>query len=127
VSRATRWALVAGATLAVGIAIVGVFVPLLPTTPFLLLAALLAARGSPRFHRFLLGRRWIGAYLRRYVEQRSMTRRHKVVTLLLLWVGLAITAWRLAATGWMRAILAAVGVGVSAHLLWIPAAKDDTT
>lgn len=112
--------LVAGGTAAVTLGVVGVFVPLLPTTPFLLLAAYLYARSSDRFYRRLLGNRWIGGYLRRYYEQRSMTRRHKAFTLVLLWTVIALSAALAVDAWWARMLLGAVAVGVTVHLMWIP-------
>jgi len=82
----------AGGTASVGTGIVGAFLPILPTTPFLLLAAYLYARSSERLHGRLLGNRLVGDYLRRYYERRSMSRRHKAVTLVLMWSALLSTA-----------------------------------
>jgi len=112
-----RFLLIAGGTASVGVGIVGIFVPLLPTTPFLLLAAVLYSRSSDRLSGWLLGNRWFGAYVRRYRERRSMSRRHKAFTLALLWgaigssAALVVTAW------WGRLILAIVAVGVTVHVL----------
>ena len=117
--RSSRYLLVAGGTLAVAVGIIGIFLPLLPTTPFLLLAAFLYARGSDRFYAWLLGNRWFGDYLRRYRERRSMTRRHKAFTLALLWIGIGLSAGLVVPQGWARLLLAIVAVGVMAHILWL--------
>ena len=117
--RSSRYLLVAGGTLAVAVGIIGIFLPLLPTTPFLLLAAFLYARGSDRFYAWLLGNRWFGDYLRRYRERRSMTRRHKAFTLALLWIGIGLSAGLVVPQGWARLLLAIVAVGVTAHILWL--------
>lgn len=117
--RITRFLLVAGGTICVVIGIAGIFLPLLPTTPFLLLAALLYSRGSKRFHRWLLGNRWFGGYLRRYREHRSMTRRHKAFTLTLLWVVIGLSAVFVATEWWARLLLAIVVIGVTVHILWL--------
>ena len=103
----------------VGLGIVGIFLPLLPTTPFLLLAAFFYSRGSERFRRWLLGNRWFGSYLRRYREHRSMTRRHKAFTLTLLWTGIGLSAGVVVSQWWARLLLAMVAVGVTAHILWL--------
>jgi uncharacterized membrane protein YbaN (DUF454 family) len=117
--RITRFLWVGGGTICVVMAVAGIFLPLLPTTPFLLLAAFLYSRGSKRFHGWLLGNRWFGDYLRRYREHRSMTRRHKVFTLTLLWVVVGLSAAFVVAQWWARLLLAIVAVGVTIHILWL--------
>jgi len=118
-SRNARFLWVAGGTLAVALGIIGIFLPLLPTTPFLLLAAFFYARGSEQFYAWLLGNRWLGDYLRRYREGRSTTRHHKAITLALLWLGIGASAGFLVPQGWARLLLATVAVGVTIHILWL--------
>ena len=119
-TRPKQLLFIAGGTASVGIGVVGAFLPILPTTPFLLLAAYLFARSSERLYEWLLGNRLVGDYLRRYYEGRCMSRRHKAVTLVLLWSVLASTAALAAGSWWMRGGLGAIGVAVTAHLLLLP-------
>jgi len=65
----------------VGIAAIGVVLPGLPTTPFLLLAAACFARSSERFYAWLLGNRIFGPMIRDWRETRSMSRRSKAIAL----------------------------------------------
>ena len=116
-ARVRKWLLLAAGILAVGFGVVGAFVPLLPTTPFLLLAAACFARSSDRYYEWLLNHRWMGAYVRNYREHRATTRRVKVVTMALLWgsIGYAVFA---VADGWVvRTLLLSVAVGVTIHVL----------
>jgi uncharacterized membrane protein YbaN (DUF454 family) len=63
-----RILLVIAGTLFVGLGIIGIFIPVLPTTPFLLLAAACYARSSRKFHEWLLNNRWFGDYIRNYLQ-----------------------------------------------------------
>ena len=119
-TRPKQFLLIAGGTASVGIGVVGAFLPILPTTPFLLLAAYLFARSSECLYGLLLGNRLVGDYLRRYYEGRCMSRRHKAVTLVLLWSVLASTAGLAVGSWWLRGGLGAIGVAVTTHLLMLP-------
>lgn len=57
--------------------IVGIFLPILPTTPFLILALALFAKSSPRFHQMLLNNRWVGTSLKQWEEKKSVSRQTK--------------------------------------------------
>lgn len=103
-------------TFFVGLGVVGMFIPILPTTPFLLLAAACYARSSDRFLHWLLENRWFGAYIRNYREGRGMTRDTKLLILLALWLTLGFSAAFAASTWWLRLLLLAIGVGVSLHV-----------
>ncbi|MBT6146043.1 MAG: YbaN family protein, partial [Gemmatimonadetes bacterium] len=65
-------------TMSVVAGVVGILLPLIPTTPFLLLAAWCYARSSERFYRLLLSNRWLGPYIRNYRDGRGMSLRAKV-------------------------------------------------
>jgi hypothetical protein len=107
-------------TLAVALAVFGMFIPILPTTPFLLLAAACYARSSDRFLHWLLHNRWFGAYIRNYREGRGMPRLTKILTLAALWATLILSGTIAVSAWWLRLLLVAVGAGVTFHLLRIP-------
>ena len=114
-----KWLLVAVGTLAVGLAVVGIFIPVLPTTPFLLLAAACFMRSSNRLYNWLIHHKWFGEYVRHYREYRAITLREKVLTLVVLWVGISTTAIFAVTLWWVRALLAAIAVGVTLHVTHI--------
>jgi uncharacterized membrane protein YbaN (DUF454 family) len=119
-SRVMRAVLVICGTLLVALGVIGVFLPLVPTTVFLLLAAACYARSSERFHRRLMESRWLGGYIRSH-QGRGMRRRDKAVTLALLWIGIGATiTWSVEAT-WLRLLLAAIALGVTTHVIRLPA------
>jgi uncharacterized membrane protein YbaN (DUF454 family) len=97
------------------LAILGLFLPLLPTTPFLLLASACFARGSTRLHRWLLQHRVFGAYLRNVEAGNGIPLRAKIVALALMWTSLGVSFVRFEHTG-LRILLFAVGCAVSIYL-----------
>jgi uncharacterized membrane protein YbaN (DUF454 family) len=115
-ARIWKLTLIVCGSLAVALGVIGIFVPLMPTTVFLLLAAACYARSSERFYRTLVDSRWLGGYIRSSREGRGMTRRQKVSTLVLLWVGLAASAIWSTDAWWARTLLALVGVSVTVHV-----------
>jgi len=115
--RATRCLLIAGGTISIALGILGVFLPLLPTTPFLLLAAFLYSRSSERFYRWLIGHRFLGGYIQRYREGRSMTLASKAVTLALLWITIGLSIAFVLPQLWTKLLVAAIAIGVTMHIL----------
>ena len=114
-----KWLLVAAGVAAFGLGITGVFIPLLPTTPLLLLAAACFFRSSDRLYAWLIHHKWFGAYIRHYREHKAITLRAKIVTLLLLWSVIGYTAFEVVAAWWMRAMLSAITIGVTLHILYL--------
>jgi uncharacterized membrane protein YbaN (DUF454 family) len=80
--------------IAVLLGIIGIFIPLLPTTPFLLLASACFMRGSTRLHRWLVDAPVIGKILRNYEENRVVPVRAKVIALALMWPSMAFAAYK---------------------------------
>ena len=112
-----KWILTSAGIAAVSLGVIGVFVPLLPTTPFLLLAAACFFRSSERLYAWLIHHPLFGDYIRHYREHRAITLQAKVVTLLLLWSVIGYTALRIVAVWWVRALLGFIAVGVTIHIL----------
>lgn len=106
-------------TLCVALGTIGMFIPVLPTTPFLLLAAYFYARSSKRFYTWLMTNRLFGNYIRNYREGNGLPLLHKILTIILLWlsigyaVGFVVTQW------WLKVILLGIVIGVTYHLVTI--------
>jgi hypothetical protein len=117
--KIVRFLLIASGTICVALGIFGVFVPVLPTTPFLLLAAFFYARSSERFHQWLLGNHWFGQYIKDYQQGRGIALRDKVITLIALWLALSLTVLTTEPAWWVKLLLLSVGIVVTMHLLRI--------
>jgi len=102
----------------------GVFLPVLPTTPFLLLALACFGRSSPAFHRRLLANRLFGPYLTQWDHDRTVPREAKRKAYGLLVVTFALSISLVDAT-WLRGTLAGVCVALIGLLAWLPTACDE--
>lgn len=104
--------------IALTLGIVGIVLPILPTTPFFLLASFLFYKGSKRMHDWLENNRFFGGYIRNYRKYHAIKRRTKIVSIILLWVTLGVSAY-LVINLYVHILLALVGIGVTIHLLRI--------
>lgn len=112
-----RTLLIACGTLSVALGVVGIFFPVLPTTPFLLLAAVCYARSSERFYHWLLTNHWLGEYIRNYREGRGIPLKQKVLTIALLWLSIGYAALFVVPLWWVKLILFGIATGVTIHLV----------
>ena len=112
-------------TICVALAILGMFLPVLPTTPFLLLAAVCYARGSKRFYHWLTTNRWCGRYIRNYREGKGIPLKQKLFSILLLWLTIGYSVWAVS-LWWVQLILVAIAGGVTIHLTTIKTFKAET-
>lgn len=112
-----KWFLMVIGVIALVLGVFGLFIPLLPTTPFLLLAAACFFRSSNRLYTWLIHHKWFGDYIRHYREHRAITLQAKVVTLVLLWSVIGYTAFGVVAAWWLRILLGVIAVSVTLHIL----------
>ncbi|WP_322796266.1 YbaN family protein [Tepidiforma sp.] len=115
--RVTRWVLVGLGSLLVGIGVLGIFLPLLPSTVFFLGAAAAYGRSSPRAYRWLTTNRWFGQHLRDYKEERGATLAAKAWSIGTLWAGIGVTEVFFIEAWWLRLALLGVAGAVTLHLL----------
>jgi hypothetical protein len=118
--RVVRLLCIGAGSVSLGLGIVGVFLPLLPTTPFLLLAAFCYARGSKRFYFMLLNHPRLGPFITNYKERRGIPRRTKMVALSVLWISISVSAVFVVPPGLWTVVLFAIAVGVTIHLIIFP-------
>jgi uncharacterized membrane protein YbaN (DUF454 family) len=105
------------------IGIIGIFVPLLPTTPFLLLAAACYARSSRRLYRWLISNKWIGKYVSSYREGEGIPVRVKALTIAVLWLTIGFSIFCIISSIVVKLILMLIAIGVTVHVLWLPTFK----
>jgi len=115
-SLLTKAVLNTAGAVCVGLGVLGVVLPLLPATPFLLLASACFVRGSERLNRRLLGNKYLGPYITNIKERRGLPLRAKVYTLLLLWPSLLLSAYRLDSLALIALLVACGGIGTAVVL-----------
>ncbi|MBM95221.1 MAG: hypothetical protein CMI09_05170 [Oceanospirillaceae bacterium] len=115
-----RASLLGGGWLCVGLGVAGIFLPLLPTTPFLLLSAACFARSSDRFHAWLVEHPRLGPYIQGYLDGSGLPFKAKIYTLVLMWSSLLLTAFVLVDSPYPKVILPLIGVGVSIYIWRLP-------
>lgn len=120
-----KWLLNIIGILLVGLAFAGIFIPLLPTTPFLLLAAACFMKSSKRLYNWLVTHKWFGSYIRNYREYKAVPKRTKIATLILLWGTIGYTSFAVLTSWSIRLILLFVAVGVTVHILRIKTLKRE--
>ncbi|KYM48747.1 hypothetical protein A2U08_06725 [Fusobacterium necrophorum subsp. funduliforme] len=101
---------------------IGIFLPLLPTTPFILLSAFCFQKSSERFHQWILNSPIFGKYIRDYQEQKGITLKNKIVAITFMALGMLFSAYKVPNT-YMRISLAVIFIAVSYHIWKIKTLK----
>jgi len=98
--------------------VIGIFLPLLPTTPFLLLSAWLFAKSSAKLYNWLLNHKLLGKYIRSFREDKAIPLRMKIISLCMLW-GTMLTSiiFVVDDNWWLQLMLAIIAIGVTIHIL----------
>ena len=111
--------LIAAGTFFIGIAIIGIFIPVLPTTPFLLISAALYSRSSKKFYGWLINNKIFGRYIKNYREGKGISLKLKIITIALLWITIGCSAIFAINIFWVRVILIVIAIGVTIHIIRI--------
>jgi uncharacterized membrane protein YbaN (DUF454 family) len=122
-----RWALRVVGGLALALGVLGAFVPLIPTTIFLLIALWAFSRSSPRFHRWLYDHPRLGPPLRAWHEHRVISPRAKAAAVGLMAGGLVLAATVFATDGWVVGLAALVLIPVAGFILMQRGAVPEAT
>jgi len=108
-----------------GLGIIGIFIPILPTTPFLLLTAACYIRSSEKAYNWLLNLKYVGKYIHNYREGRGLPNKIKTIIIAILWITIIISIILTWGLFWVQLILLLVAVGVSIHIILIKPKKKN--
>ncbi len=114
-----RYALLGIGWLSVALGVIGIFLPVLPTTPFLLLAAACFSRSSQRFYDWLVMHPRLGPWLRDYLEGNGIPRKAKVYAIVTMWLSIGISCW-LVPLPWARLGMLICAMLVTLYILRLP-------
>ena len=100
----------------VAIGVLGIFLPLLPTTIFLIIASYFFMKSSPELNEKLMNNKYLGKYIRNYKEKKGMPLKSKVSSISLLWISILASAYFFTENIFIRLLLIAIAVGVTIHI-----------
>lgn len=124
-SRLWRGLLLAAGLLSLALGVLGIFLPLLPTVPFLLLAAACFARSSERVHRWLLNHAQLGPMLAGFLDGQGIPRQAKIRAIALVWLTISPSALWLVSHPWLKGLLFAVALAVTLYLWRLPLRAEE--
>jgi len=104
-------------TLSIILGVIGIFVPLLPTVPFLLLASYCYAKSSEKFHQWLMNSSWFGKIIRDYQEGKGVPIGIKIFSIILLWSVMGYMILTVVESMFMKILLFVIGIAVTVHLM----------
>lgn len=122
-NTATRYLLIITGWLSVALGVIGIVLPLLPTTPFILLAGGCFAKSSPRFHQWLLNHAFFGPIINTYQNKQGLPRQVKIRAIIFIWITLSISIYLLSIT-WLRITIFILGL-ILTSILWRTAESTD--
>ena len=108
---------VTAGTIFLGLGLIGIAVPLLPTTPFMLLTAWCYYHGSERLHTWLLNHKWFGEYIRNFQEKKGIALRAKIISIATLWATIVFSMVFIIEMLYLHIILAGIATAVTIYIL----------
>jgi uncharacterized membrane protein YbaN (DUF454 family) len=105
-------------SVSLALGLLGVFLPVLPTTPFLLLSATVWVKASPRLYEWLLNHKLFGEYIRNFREHKSIPLHAKIISVVLLWATMSYCIFVIASDKlWLQIVLVTLATAVTWHIL----------
>lgn len=118
-----RYAYLVTGILLVIVGVIGIFLPVLPTTIFLILASACFVKSSPNANEWLRNHKILGAYLNNYENKTGLTLKSKILNIIFLWITISLSAFLLTESLAIKLLLLAIAIGVSIHLIMIKTKK----
>ncbi|TWV14308.1 DUF454 domain-containing protein [Bacteroidaceae bacterium HV4-6-C5C] len=104
-------------TISLCLGILGIFLPLLPTTPFLLLTAALYFKSSPKLYNWLIRHKYFGSYIRNFREHKAIPLKAKILSITLLWLTMLNCILFLISNSWIKITLLLIAAGTTYYIL----------
>ena len=104
-------------SLSLALGVIGIILPVLPTTPFLLLAAALYVRSSEKLYQWLINQKYLGTYIRNFREHHAIPLRAKILSISMIWITLTYCAIAISNIIWIKLIFIALAIAVTIHIL----------
>jgi uncharacterized membrane protein YbaN (DUF454 family) len=120
-----RWILICCGWVSIMAGVIGIFLPLVPTVPFLLLAAVCFGKSSQRFHAWLLDHNHLGPLIRDYLHGGSIPLRAKRLAIGMVWVSFPASAVLFKDVTWLSILLIAIAAGITLYLLRLPTTQPE--
>jgi uncharacterized protein len=120
-----RWILICCGWICIVAGVIGIFLPLVPTVPFLLLAVACFARSSERFHSWLVEHNYLGPLVRDYLNGTGIPLRAKRIAIGMTWVSLPASTFLFAQVLWLKVLLMTIAVGITLYLLFLPTSPEE--
>lgn len=112
-------------SISVVLGIIGIFLPIMPTTIFLIIASYFFMKGSPALNEKLLSNKYLGVYIRNYREEKGMPLKSKINAILLLWASILTSAIFFVDNLIIKILLIVIAIGVTIYLLSLKTIKSD--
>ena len=112
-----KYILIVLGSISLALGVIGIFLPLLPTTPFLLLAAALYVRSSEELYNWLIHQKYLGTYIRNFREHKAIPLHAKIISVTLVWVTLLYCAIGINENIYLSTALIILAIAISWHIL----------
>lgn len=126
ISPLAKYLYLASGFLLVAIGVIGIFLPLLPTTIFLILASICFLKSSPKANEWLRNHKILGGYIDNYQNKTGLTIKSKIINIITLWISISVSALLFTDKTYIKLLLLSIAIGVTVHLIMIKTKKNQS-